>query len=253
MVFRKSGKKVDFLIVGTQEGGTSAVDNYLRQHTHIEMAARKELHFFDDEKAFSKPKVNYAQYERNFLRSSSHLKRGEATPIYMYWTPACRRIWTYNPAIKLIFILRNPAERAFSHWNMEYDRKAERETFSFCIRNEEQRVKAARPLQHRVFSYADRGYYTEQIRRFRRFFREEQMLFIKYEAFKANQQDTLLKIFRFLEVDSENFDFTHEIIHARKQHAQLSMLNRQYLINKFEYDIREVEKLLKWDCKDWLT
>lgn len=252
MLFKKR-RKIDFIIGGTQKGGTSALDFYLRKHPEIGMAEKKELHFFDQEKFFSKLKMNYSKYERNFDFSSEKKVYGEATPIYLYWNQSCKRIWEYNPKIKLIFILRNPIERAFSHWNMEYDRNNEKESFSYAIRNEQLRLKEALPLQHRVFSYVDRGYYSEQIRRFKRYFSEEQLMFIKYEEFKTNQEKIIKDIFNFLNVNSDNFNFEHQIINKRKRHSVMSMEDKKYLQEKFRFDIYQVGKMLNWNCMDWLN
>ncbi|MGB7755383.1 MAG: hypothetical protein WBL23_04905, partial [Salinisphaera sp.] len=95
---------------------------------------------------------------------------GEATPIYMYWHDAPRRMWEYNPNMKLIVVLRNPIDRAFSHWNMEKSRNAESLSFWDAIQNEEPRCKEALPYQHRTYSYVDRGFYLEQLRRLWRYF-----------------------------------------------------------------------------------
>jgi hypothetical protein len=252
MIFKSNRRKIDFLVGGTQKGGTSALDYYLRRHPEIGMGRGKELHFFDNEHIFSKFKINYSRYTKHFDFTSQKKMYGESTPIYLYWSPSCRRIWEYNPNIKLIFILRNPITRAFSLWNMEYDRQADKEDFGYAIRNENFRVKEALPLQHRVYSYTDRGFYSEQIRRFKRFFSDNQLMFIKYEDYKANQENTLINIFKFLGVDPGSYAFEYKTVHNRKKHAKISVNDKLYLLDKFKCEVRQVEKLLDWDCSDWL-
>ena len=78
-------KKVDFLIAGTQKGGTSALDAYLREHPEIRMANRKEVHFFDNEVIFNSNKPDYSMYHSLFQPVGPQMLLGEATPIYMYW------------------------------------------------------------------------------------------------------------------------------------------------------------------------
>lgn len=245
-------KKIDFIICGTQKGGTTALDYYLRKHPEIGMAKDKEVHFFDNESFFSKSEINYSEYEDRFNFEPQKKIFGEATPIYIYWEPSCRRIWEYNPNIKLIFILRNPITRAFSHWNMEFDRNFDTETFSNAIRNEEERVAEAIPFQHRVYSYVDRGLYAEQIRRFKSYFTEEQLMFIKYEEFDLNQEKVLTDIFNFLEVNPNEFVFKRETINQRKKPSEMSIDDKIYLMEKFKSDIHQVEEMLSWDCSDWL-
>jgi hypothetical protein len=162
--------KVDFLIAGVQKGGTTALDTYLRQHPQICMANSKEIHFFDDENIFSQGKPDYSLYHACFNKAAGHVVSGEATPIYAYWHDSPRRIWEYNSEMKIILILRNPIERAFSHWNMERHRNAEALSFWDAIQGESLRCRDALPLQHRVYSYTDRGFYTEQVRRIWRYF-----------------------------------------------------------------------------------
>ena len=74
---------------------------------------KKELHYFDKEENFF-GQANYKKYHANFQAGPQHRVIGEATPIYMYWNAAPYRIWSYNPQMKWILVLRNPVERAFS-------------------------------------------------------------------------------------------------------------------------------------------
>ena len=102
--------------------------------------SHKEVHFFDDEKYFKKNKVNYEVYHKYFTNDNSKIK-GESTPIYMYWSLAMKQIYEYNPQIKIIAVLRNPIERAFSHWNKERNNKKETADFSTAIRQESVRCQ----------------------------------------------------------------------------------------------------------------
>ena len=93
--------KIDFLVIGTQKGGTTALDYYLRRHPGIEMGRKKELHFFDNEKIFANATVDYSILEKQFSISPGKIY-GDVTPIYMYWEPAIRRIWQYNSRFLII-------------------------------------------------------------------------------------------------------------------------------------------------------
>ncbi|WP_034059154.1 sulfotransferase family protein [Lacinutrix jangbogonensis] len=248
----KRRRKIDFIVGGTQKGGTTALDYYLRKHPQIGMAESKELHFFDNEGVFSNAKIRYSNYENRFDFKSKKKIYGEATPIYIYWKPSCDRIWEYNPNIKLIFILRNPITRAFSHWNMEFDKNSDKETFSNAIRNESNRIKESLPLQHRVYSYIDRGLYSEQIKRYKRYFPDNQLMFIKYEEFNTNQEKILFDIFNFLGVNPNEFTFERKTVHKREKHSHISKEDNEYLQSRFKYDIHKVEEILGWNCSDWL-
>lgn len=157
---------VDFFIVGTQKGGTSALDNYLRSYSGLQMANVKEVHFFDDD-ALDWSNPDYTRLHQSFSWGSSDSSiRGEATPIYTYWPNALRRLHRYNPHAKLIMGLRHPSFRAYSHWRMEAKRGTDVFTFPDAIRERgRRRVDEAPNGVHRVFSYLERGYYADRSRK----------------------------------------------------------------------------------------
>lgn len=243
---------VHFVICGTQKGGTSALDSYLREHPQVCMAAQKELHFFDNEDNFSRSAVEYSAYHSFFSPKSSHIVLGESTPSYMYWYDAPRRLWTYNSMIKLIVLLRNPIERAYSHWNMERARNAESLSFWDAIRNEKIRCRVALPYQHRVYSYIDRGFYLEQLRRLWTYFPEDQVLVLRSDDLRDNHRSTLRSICAFLGID----DFDHveqKTIHSLGYPTSMEGRARDYLASIYEHEIRGLEQVLNWDCRDWLS
>jgi hypothetical protein len=224
--------KMNFIVGGAQKGGTTALDAYLRRHPSLSMARQKEVHFFDNEAHFGKEVTDYAPYHASFNLADSSKIVGEATPIYMYWYPAPRRIWEYNPATKWILVLRNPSERAYSHWNMERDRGAESLPFLEAMQCEKERCRQALPGQHRVYSYVDRGFYTEQIQRIWQFFPVEQTLFLKSEELQNYPEDSLIKVCDFLGVDSMP-KVTYVKRHVGNYVAAMSEVELAYLKDVF--------------------
>ncbi len=251
MIRRRLPRKIDFIVAGTQKGGTSALDHYLRQHPDIGMGKRKEVHFFDDENIFGKAKVDYQDYAHQFDFSAGKAIYGEATPIYMYWEPYMRRIWDYNKDVKLIAILRDPANRAFSQWNMQRNDYPKTKDFLECVDEESLRMKRALPHQPRGHCFVDRGFYSAQIRRMQRFFYPNQLLFLKYEDFLENEVDTLITVCEFLSVDPKSVDFKHKMVHVKPYSRQMTTDERNELVKIYLNDIQEVERLLDWDCEKW--
>ncbi len=248
--FRKPAKPlVDFIVCGTQKGGTTALDVHLREHRELHMAAKKEVHFFDREKHFAKS-PNYSVYHQHFAPGPGHKMVGEATPIYMYWGRAIERIWQYNPAMKLIAVLRDPVQRAYSHWNMEVEEGNDDWQFAQAIRQERTRCREALPHRHRFFSYVDRGFYAEQIRNIWRYFPEQQTLFLKSEDLRRSPDKALSQIANFLGV-ADFGAVAHKDVHSRRYAATLHQDDEQYLRNLFYHDICELEKMLGWDCSEW--
>jgi sulfotransferase family protein len=246
--------KVGFLVAGTQKGGTTALNAYLMRHPQICTANVKEVHFFDNEWLFQSKiprRTLYWYYHSFFAPRASHRLIGESTPIYMYWADALRRIWEYNPNMKFIIVLRNPIDRAFSHWNMERQRNADSASFYDAIRHEAERCRQASPLQHRVYSYIDRGLYAEQLRRIWRYFPPSNTLILKSEDLRTNPTIALNKVTSILDIDS--FGRVEPIdVHTGRYSQALSPDERRYLQRIFEPEIRALERMLAWDCSHWL-
>jgi hypothetical protein len=243
--------KVDFVIGGTQKGGTSALDAFLRQHPQVCMPANlKEVHFFDREEMFQGTKPDYDKYHAHFQPGQQHAAIGEASPIYMYWNNAPYRIWSYNPEMKWILILRNPVERAYSAWNMERKRGLEKLSFADAIAQERVRCRETLPLQHRVYSYLDRGFYADQVRRLFNIFGSEKCLVLLNEDLKADQTATLQKIFRFLGVN-DSFTAPDTRVFEHEYDEPLDPGTHAKLVRMFYFNVRELEQLLGRDLSSW--
>ena len=160
------------------------------------------------------------------------------------------RIWKYNSKIKLLILLRNPADRAFSHWNMQRDRSLESLDFLAAVQEEKNRAREAMPFQLRKFSYVGRGFYAEQIERALRYFPREHVKVIKSEYFRREPRQTLDAVCNFIGVEplkNLNNVETGSTPYARK----MTRGERQYLVDLYKSDIDRLEKLLGWDCSDW--
>ena len=241
---------VNFVIGGTQKGGTSALDSFLRQHPQICLPeTKKELHYFDKEENFD-GRPNNKKYHANFKSGPEQRVIGEATPIYMYWNAAPGRIWSYNPKMKWIIVLRNPVERAFSAWNMETKRGAEHLSFQDAVEREPERCREALPLQHRVFSYIDRGFYASQVRRIFNIFGRDNCLILLNEDLRRSHMDTLRGVFDFLGVDNSAVPKEASVFeHDYDERIDPGLYAR--LMELFFFDIKELERLLRRDLSKW--
>lgn len=249
---RRKQKRLDFIGIGVQKAGTTALFGYLRQHPDIGDGMVKELHFFDKPANFIFPNWFYFRYHKPFNFKSGKKIYGEFTPIYMYWRSAAAHIWEYNPNIKLIAILRNPIDRAYSQWNMNIKLGLYKFSFREALQIETERAKRNLPWQDQTYSLIDRGFYSAQIREYRRFFPEQQLLFIKYDDFKNHPEKIVDHVFEFLDVDKEKFSFKQRDVNTLQYESPMDPVCKNELINVFKNDIHEVERLLKWDCSDWL-
>ncbi len=243
-------RKISFLICGTQKGGTTALADYLRQHPDVFIPEIKEIHFFDDESRNWK-RPDYSYYHKNFIKVDSNKICGEATPIYMYWDNCAERIWKYHSLIKIIIILRNPISRAYSHWSMEYNRGNESLSFEEAIETEAIRSKQDLPYQHRIFSYIDRGFYCNQIRRLWRFFGKESVLILKQEQLLNQPIECLNQVYSHLEISNIIPEETLNS-HQGKYRKPMKDDVHKKLRNLFWHEICQLESLLGWDCHEWL-
>jgi len=248
----RASKLVDFLICGTQKGGTTALHEYLANHPDLCLSANKELHFFDNEEMFQQGAPNYAAYHAAFLHRKPQQLAGESTPIYMYWDPIPQRLKTYNAKLKLIVLLRDPIERAYSHWNMERARNAENLSFWDAIRNESQRIPRRLTQEHRVYSYVERGFYLAQLLRLWAHFPRSSVLVLRTEELKRDPQATLRLATDFLgvgplqQVQPKNANATPYL-------APLSPAERAYLHGVFDGETRRLGRVLEWDVSEWLA
>lgn len=245
-------RRVDFVVAGTQKGGTTALDAYLRTHPQIGMADKKEVHFFNTEKNFQAPTQDYWEYHRHFAHLRGKKIWGEATPMYMYWRSAPERIKTYNPRMKIIILLRNPVERAFSHWNMERQFKVEPLSFWDGLHAEPERAKSKLPFQDRNYSYTARGFYTEQLERVWKSFPREQTLILKSEQLRDEPQAALDTVCDFLGVHHFS-NVEKKSVHKRAYESGMGDREKKHLQNLFAPDIKKLEQMLGWDCRDWLA
>jgi len=259
-VNRKSNVLIDFVCAGVQKAGTTTLRAYLRAHPQLDVPDT-EPHFFDDETAnWSMPDVR--RYHEGFSRLSSIQARGggainaqklsgEVTPSYVYLRPCAERLHSYNPAIRIIVLLRNPMARAYSQWNMEMRRRLEHLPFGECVRRERERLAPYPPhRQHRVYSYIDRGRYHQQLMRLFALFDSRQVLVLKSESFFASPAETMRTVTGFLGVDS-----LPDCLIAPQRTGQyttsMARADWEYMYRELSDDIAGVEALLGWDCSDW--
>ena len=233
---------VNFIVAGVQKAGTTALYDYLADDQALALSKIKEVHFFDDESIdWSAP--DYSAYHSQFDVNGPTI-RGEATPIYLYWPNALERIAAYNPDIRLIVMLRDPVERAWSHWRMEYSRGVETHPFSWCIREGRRRLLDAEPWGvHREFSYVERGFYGEQIERLFSILSREQVLVLTADSLRADPGAVLGQVADFLGTPKRNA-ITHREVHVgREVGAQLAADDADYLRGLYARDMQHLGAL----------
>ena len=195
-----------FLIIGTQKGGTSSLYSALCQHPQVLKAARKEVHFFDQHYG-----RGHDWYLKQFPHCHAGFITGEASPFYMAHPLAAQRIVEHCPETKLIVLLRNPADRAISHYHQEFRRHHDRLTLQDALEAEEERTRtdwdalAAGQLltfsAAQRFSYRRRGHYAEQLTPFMQRFPRTNIAIYSSEYFFQQPFSMLPALYNFLGID----------------------------------------------------
>lgn len=184
---------IDFLVVGAQKSGTTTFHQILSKHPDICLPRCKETYFFVVDEYFTKGLDFYLEH---FLKCNGKKVRGEVCPAYMYWDYVPERIKNLlGTDVKLIFILRNPVDRAYSHYLMNfYKRGIENEPFVHALDLEPERINKSWNDRH-LYSYIDRGFYAIQISQYLKFFPRGNMKFIIFEDFILQRERLLRELF----------------------------------------------------------
>lgn len=237
----------DYLIIGTPRSASTSLYQYLIQHPAVSPALTKQLHFFDTffYKGIEWYKVCFPYqwkkiYQEKILRTK--FVTGEATVHYILHPLAPQRIFETFPKIKLVIILRNPVDRAYSHWNMEFQNKNDELSFEDAINAEESRLKGefdklSKDENYTSDNYPHRAYlatglYAEQLKRWFNFFPKEQFLIIKSEEFSDNPSQQFNEVLKFLNIPK--FDLPeYKKLHSRN-YKEMNPETRKKLIEYYK-------------------
>ena len=197
--------KVDFFIVGAPKAGTTSLYHYLSEHPQVEMSSQKEPDYFSDKAIneqgmyYTKNRVNsLAKYESLFVQKES-VVYGEASVSYLFYENVAEDIKKYNPNAKIIIMLRNPIERAFSHYLMDYRLGLISDSFENVLAKKSKHKNAHLFYQQ----YIEVSKYSKQIQRYLDFFEKDSILFIDYEDLKINVSKTVDQVYNFLHISTE--------------------------------------------------
>lgn len=185
----------NFLVVGAMKAGTTSLAAWLREHPSIFIPQRKELKFFHDP-TYWKRGVEW--YRQQFAGAAGEPAVGEATPGYMAHPEARERIARVLPGVRLIAILRHPAERAYSQYHHLKAVGRERRTFAKVI---EEELGGSPPA---FAYYYERGRYLDHLKALRALFPPEDIHIVLFEDLVADPNGTFATVCAFLGVDAED-------------------------------------------------
>ena len=254
----------DFVILGAQRAGTTSLFDYLERHPDIvgpagwdpSVSWRKELHFFTD-RFDQGPDWYRASFpllvERRVARlHGGDIVAGEATPYYLFHPAVPKRMAATIPEARLIVLLRNPVERAYSHY--QHSRRLNVEPLSFeqaldaedeRLAGEEERLASDPDYSsqaHRHFSYLSRGRYADQLERWLAYFPRERILILRSEDLFVEPATCYAERLGFLGVRS--WAPTELVVRNRATYAPIDAALRARLEDHFAEPNARLTRLL---------
>jgi hypothetical protein len=239
----------DFLVIGAQKAGTTALYAYLRRHPAITGPSWKEVSYFDRHYA-----RGAAWYRGNFPLRRGRLV-GEASPSYLFHPLAPRRAAALVPDARLIALVRDPVERALSHYHHEVDFGREHLSFEDALEQEEARLagELERMLADpRYFSrawwdhtYLARGRYAEQLERWYAAFPPEQVLVLANEELAGRPAETYARVLDFLGAAPHELDSYPRVFD--REYPDMDAATRARLADYFAGPNRRLYDLLGRD------
>lgn len=212
----------DFLIIGGMRCGTTSLHSLLREHPKLCFPPKKEIHFFD--KRNSELGTSVQRYAALFAACPGDCLCGEATPDYLTTEGCDRFIHDVAPRAKLIILLRNPIDRAWSHYLFSEFKQVETLDFRAALDQETERLQIKSNHSDIFFSYLQRGRYLEHITRFEALFGHEQLKVLFFEELIMNTRLVLDDLLQFLGLSDSSM--LGKVPHLNKIVNSRGILNR---------------------------
>jgi hypothetical protein len=244
----------DFVIIGAQRGGTTSTHAYLSAHPRVTTAPTKEIHFLTDRHERG-PAWYIGQFPKSLPNGSL---TGEATPYALFHPLSPRRLHEIAPEAKLIVLLRNPVDRAYSHYLHERALGVEHLTFAEALDAEPARLAGEEQklvddltyssFAHKHASYVARGDYASQLERWFTWYPRESFLIIRSEDLYVRTNATFNRVTSFLGLPDAEVPLA---IYNRTTGPLLDPKLRQRLERHFAPASAALAELLGWDPAWW--
>ncbi|MCV0366633.1 MAG: sulfotransferase domain-containing protein [Nitrosopumilus sp.] len=248
----------DFIIIGTARSGTTSLYYNICQHPCVFPAAYDELGFFD-----SNFHLGLNWYRSLFPTLFSkwivkHNKKfaitGEDTPFYIWSPTVAKRILKILPNVKLIVLFRNPIDRAYSNYHLGVRAGSENLSFEDAIQVELNRltnkIESENELEKYTTprSYIAKGLYANQLKIWLELFNNEQLFIISTEDFESKPQETLDKIFDFLQIPKNHVVNPEK--HKVASYPKMKSETRKFLVDFYKKPNAELFSMIGREF-DW--
>lgn len=238
--------KPNFFVVGTPKGGTTSVFNYLEEHPEVFLPKIKEPHFFSSPEILdtyynAQIVTDQSQYINLYKDSQNQKAIGDLSTSYLFNQKSAERIEKFNPDSKIIIVLRNPVDRAISHYLMDHNLGYINIPLIDVIKNKE---------NHALFyrEYIELGYYESQIRNYYKIFDKSKILIILSEDLFSNTLKVVSNIYKFIGV-KEDFipDTSKRYNQYRKPKFEIvkNIARSKGVMNILNILPKEIKKIIK--------
>jgi len=250
-----SGSGPTFIIAGAPRSGTTWLYQLLDRHPGIYMAkpVRPEPKFFLVDDLYSRGIRYYV--DTWFAGAGTYPAAGEKTTNYLESATAATRIHAHLPHVQLVFILREPAHRAYSNWAWSRMNGMETEDFETALAREEARERHVEPrLRYaRPHAYFSRGLYSEMLRPYFDLFPREQVLCVKFDDIIRKPGDLASRLHEFLGVPArpENAEGLNVVNPSESNGETMPAHVREQLRQRYAGPNRELARLLGSEFESW--
>ena len=238
---------IDFIIAGTMKGGTTAGITNFSKHPEISMY-KEEIHYFDIMENYQKG-INW--YKSHFNYSKKMV--GDKAPDVMYQDICLELLQLVNPHVKILLFLRNPIERAYSHWKMLRDSFGLKRSFEYVV-NDEINNRWGENRTYKVSFWGhvlQRGLYFEQIKRMLKYFPIDNIYISISENIRHNMDSEYQNIFKFLGISEFHIPFEEDFVSKSKDRLDEKSELYKILQKLFDKDKKSLEKFLGYKTGWW--
>ena len=249
----------DFIIIGTARSGTTSLFYNICEHPSVIPAAYDEVGFFDS---------NYhlgINWYRSMFPTKKHMEKvkkntkfamtGEDTPFYIWSPTVARRILKIIPNVKLIVLFRNPIDRAYSNYHLGIRAGSENLSFEDAIQSEldslkNSKIKSDDDVKKYTIprSYIAKGFYADQLKIWLKLFKSKQLFITSTEDFESNANNTLNKIYDFLEIPQINLKNLEK--HKVASYPPMKDETRKFLVDLYKIHNEELFRMISKEF-DW--
>lgn len=245
--------KLDFVCIGAQKCGTTKLHDIFNNHDLVQLPKKKEAHFFEIDEFYSKG-IDYffSKYNKDFVKNNE-VKHGLFNPNLQLDEKYIKRILDFFPEIKIIFIMRNPVDRAFSHYKMSKLRGYETNSFVEALRLEKNRLtnpkknhsgyktKTIGHYEKNHFGYIYRGKYLNVLHFLRKNLDKNNFKVILFEDLFSDLDKVVNEVCDFIDLPKFNYSISKKKSNQSKE-LRSKLLNNilfgnSSFINKFKYII----------------